>query len=66
MNKVYEQLKKAVCLANVELERNKLVICNVRSRANAPLQKNYAAALSAAFSGFFQLPGNSSSILSAG
>jgi len=25
---MYEQLKKAVCLANVELERNKLVICN--------------------------------------
>lgn len=25
---MYEQLKKAVCLANVELECNKLVICN--------------------------------------
>jgi len=25
---MYEQLKKMVCLANVELERNKLVICN--------------------------------------
>lgn len=25
---MYEQLKKSVCLANVELERNKLVICN--------------------------------------
>ena len=25
---MYDQLKKLVCLANVELERNKLVICN--------------------------------------
>lgn len=28
MNKVYEQLKKTVCLANVELELKKLVICS--------------------------------------
>lgn len=28
MNNMYEKLKNSVCLANIELERNKLVICN--------------------------------------